>query len=216
MNPGAYVAINCRDYLPPDHDEVMMSRFRPDPELSKDDYKKLHKIAGSKRSEDQDTKVKLAREIDLPEEILFLMITKDKYNRIPSAIANRSYLPYNIIEMLSRSSSDTKQIIADRKDLPTNIINRLLMDKDDERVRIASYQNYLRHIDPFQDPETLKTEVPTIESRQKETSLPASFNTSPSKASNTVSEESNGKKCPNCGSAAQTGEFCPDCGRYVD
>ena len=69
LNPGAYVKIDCRDYLPPDHNYNMEGRFRPDPEIAIEDFQQLKRIVTSKRPEDVEMKMKLAQEVDLPEKI---------------------------------------------------------------------------------------------------------------------------------------------------
>lgn len=215
LNPAAYVKINCRDYLPPDHNSKMESCFRLDPELSLEDFQKLKKIVTSKRPEDVEMKTKLAQQVDLPEKILHTLIARDKYGEIRKIIAKRSSLPYNIIELLSRKPIPIRLLIAERNDLTTNIINRLLNDQDSGQVRATVYMNYLRSINPFQLVETTRAGISSLDSRERD--LFSAYSQSSESGSFTApSGGSNEIKCPNCGNAAPRGQFCPHCGRFIE
>ena len=145
-NPQAYVKIDARNYLPEDYDAQVFQADQVGRERSKDESKELMKLAKSK---DHDTKVKVALQEDLPEELLRKFIARDnpKGGRVQLEIAkNKQYLSSEVLRILSEKKFyDVRLAVANRKNLPMKAINTLAMDPFSD-IREIIYNNYMKYV----------------------------------------------------------------------
>ncbi len=207
-NPAAWVYIDAINYFPADHDEKVFIAPQEGRKLSKEESKEYMKLA---RSKDDNEKIQVVLQEDLPEKLLRKFIARDNKNgKVQYAIAKqRKEISTEVTRILSeKNNAAVRLAIAERKALPIKIINQLLIDWY-EPIREATYIAHLRNVDVNRGHEDMmeqlqkrKEETPSIPFGQPSTQLatPASAIAS---------------TCPSCGHLVGDAEFCKNCGRFL-
>ncbi len=203
FNPHAYVRIRAQEFLPLDYESAIPKEGPMPREISVEEAKELKMLARSKDGYDDNNKIKVVLQEDLPDLILKNFISRDKRGHLQSAIAERrGFLSLEILRILSTKGADVRLSLAMRKKLPLEIINRLLRDSS-PRVREAIYNNYIRNVEITigQQPEMVREEQAPPTPTNQPFQVPE--------------QARNEKKCPSCGSSLGNQEFCPNCGRFL-